>query len=107
MQSLIQGICKRTLTVVFWFQNGTICCMKTITLKNIPERLLSQLKDEAKNNHRSLNGEIIFALQLYLLRKKDRPTPEETIRKAREFRAKVKGELSLDEIERSINEGRP
>lgn len=81
--------------------------MKTITLKNIPERLLEQLREEAKSNHRSLNGEIIFALQLHLLRKKDRPSPEETIRQAREFRAKVKGELSIDEIERSINEGRP
>ena len=81
--------------------------MKAITLKNIPERLLTQLKEEAKNNQRSLNGEILFALQVYLLRKKDRPTAEETIRKAREFRARVKGELSIEEIERAINEGRP
>ena len=81
--------------------------MKTITLKNIPEKLLAQLKEEAKGNQRSLNGEILFALQVYLLMKKDRPTPEETIRKAREFRAKVKGELSAEEIDRAINEGRP
>lgn len=81
--------------------------MATITLKNIPEKIYSELKEEAKNNHRSLNGEILFALQLYLLRKNERPTSEEVIRKAREFRVKVKGVLSPEEIERSINEGRP
>lgn len=81
--------------------------MPTITLKNIPDHIYSELKQEAKNNHRSLNGEILFALQLYLLSKKERPSWEEVIQKAREFRAKVKGALSPDEIEGAINEGRP
>lgn len=81
--------------------------MATITVKNIPDQVYSDLKDEAKNNHRSLNGEILYALQLHLLRRNERPSSEEIIRKAREFRAKVKGGLSPEEIDRAINEGRP
>lgn len=81
--------------------------MATITLKNIPEKVYSDLKKEAKNNHRSVNGEILFAIQLHLMRRKERPGPEEVIRKAREFRAKVKGMLSADDIDHAINEGRP
>lgn len=81
--------------------------MASITLKNIPEKLISELKTEAKNNQRSLNGEILFALQLYLLKKKERPDFNEIIRKAREFRSKVKGQLSVEDIDNAINEGRP
>jgi antitoxin FitA len=93
--------------VVFWFHNGTILrYMKTITLKNIPEDLYSRLKLMAKENQRSLNGEILFALQTFLLTRKERPSAEEVIRQAREFREKIKVVLSDDEIENAINEGR-
>jgi antitoxin FitA len=81
--------------------------MATVTLKNIPEKVYSDLKKEAKDNHRSLNGEILFALQLYLQRKRERPHSEEIMRKARELRARVKGSLSAEEIDGAINEGRP
>lgn len=37
--------------------------MTTITLKNIPERVYSRLKELAKLRHRSLNSEIISCLE--------------------------------------------
>ena len=80
--------------------------MATITLKNIPEDDYKRLKEKAKNNQRSLNGEILFAIKLYLL-KQERMDPEELIRRAREIRSKVKGMLTEEEIEKGINEGRP
>jgi hypothetical protein len=79
--------------------------MTTITLKNIPPKIYSDLKTLAKNTHRSLNGEILFALQLHIARKSERPGPEEVIRKAREFRAKVKGIIGTEEIEQTISDG--
>jgi len=80
--------------------------MASITIKNIPEDLVSRLKKKAKSSQRSLNGEIIIALMGYL-NKVSRPDPEEIIRMAREFRAKAKGTLSEEEIRAAINEGRP
>jgi plasmid stability protein len=80
--------------------------MASITIKNIPDDLLSKLKKRAKNSHRSLNGEIIMALMGYL-NKDSRPDPQEIIHMARQFRAKVKGTLTEEEIRAAINEGRP
>jgi antitoxin FitA len=80
--------------------------MINVTLKNIPEKLYDDLKAEAKTNHRSLNGEILFALQLHLGRKK-KPNSQEFIAKARAFRNQIKGRLTAEEIEKAINEGRP
>ena len=37
--------------------------MATITLKNIPERVYTRLKELAKLRHRSLNSEIISCLE--------------------------------------------
>ena len=42
--------------------NGSI--MANITIKGIPEALHKRLKDEAHDNHRSLNAEIIHRLQV-------------------------------------------
>ena len=48
--------------------------MATLTLKNVPEDLVEQLKDEAKQNRRSLNQEAIFRLERSLgLRKRSVP----------------------------------
>ncbi len=40
--------------------------MATLTLKNVPEELVEQLKEEAKQNRRSLNQEAIFRLEVSL-----------------------------------------
>jgi hypothetical protein len=42
-----------------WFQNGSM----NITVKNVPESIYKVMKREAKENKRSLNSEIILALE--------------------------------------------
>jgi hypothetical protein len=42
-----------------WFQNGSV----NITVKNIPEPIYRAIKREAKKNRRSLNAQIIEALE--------------------------------------------
>ena len=37
--------------------------MATLTLKNVPEELVEQLKEEAKQNRRSLNQEALSRLE--------------------------------------------
>ena len=80
--------------------------MVNITLKNIPEEIYKQLRKRAKSNERSINGEILFMLKRHLAAE-ERANPEDIIREAREFRKKVKGTISLEELEKAINEGRP
>lgn len=80
--------------------------MPTITLKNIPEQLYDRLKSLAKLRHRSLNSEIIFTLEKAVgLAEED---PHTLRQQAKGFRNSVlaKGELTPDEIEKAINEGR-
>ena len=79
--------------------------MATITIKNIPKELYERLKVLAKLRHRSLNSEIIHSLEKSI--GVGEVDPEKIRAQIREFRQKVKGSLSLDEIEKSINEGRP
>ena len=42
-----------------WFQNGSM----TVTVKNIPSTVYAAIKKEAQRNRRSLNSEIIRALE--------------------------------------------
>ena len=37
--------------------------MVTLTIKNIPEELYQRLKIQAKNNHRSINKEVITIIE--------------------------------------------
>lgn len=81
--------------------------MATITLKNIPDALYERLKYFAKLRHRSLNGEIIHNLE------KSVGLPEEDVEELRKqitaFRKSIgkKGQLTDEEIENAIDEGRP
>ena len=42
-----------------WFQNGSV----NITVKNVPDPIYRAIKREARRNRRSLNAEIIVALE--------------------------------------------
>jgi hypothetical protein len=81
--------------------------MATITLKNIPDSLYARLKFFAKLRHRSLNSEIIYNLE------KSVGLPEEDTEELRKqiiaFRKSIgeKGQVTDEEIEKAINEGRP
>lgn len=94
--------CLKKEKVVFWNQNGTV--VANITLKNIPEKTYEQLKERAKKNQRSINSEIIRAIENHI--HFERPSSEELLAKAREFRSRIKSMLGADEIEKAINEGR-
>ncbi len=37
--------------------------MKTMTVKNMPQKLYERLKNSARSNHRSLNSEIIVCIE--------------------------------------------
>lgn len=37
--------------------------MPSLTVKNIPDKVLKRLKEKAKSNHRSLQGEVLYTLE--------------------------------------------
>jgi plasmid stability protein len=79
--------------------------MATITVKNIPPLIYERLKQQAENNRRSINSEIITILEKALsIQPIDVEATIETSRKLRELTANYT--LTADEIEKMINEGR-
>ena len=79
--------------------------MATLTIKNVPERIYDRIKMQAKNNHRSINGEIIFLLEQALsISPIDVEAALKRARKIRELTAHYV--ISADEIEKMIDEGR-
>jgi antitoxin FitA len=79
--------------------------MVTVTIKNIPEQVYERIKAQAKNNHRSINGEILSILeQAISLPPIDVQATLERARKVRELTANYT--VTADEIEKMINEGR-
>jgi plasmid stability protein len=79
--------------------------MATITVKNIPDNLYRKLKESAKENHRSMNSEVILAIKLSVFRKKveDVDAFLEQARKIRELTAGYRA--TAEEIEEAINAG--
>ncbi len=79
--------------------------MVTITIKNIPEEIYERIKTQAKNNHRSINGEVISIIEKALsIPPLDIKTTLERAKKIRELTAHYV--ITADEIEKFINEGR-
>jgi plasmid stability protein len=80
--------------------------MASITVKNIPDDLYTQLKARAQAHRRSVNGELIHCLETVL-----RPTKlsaEERLRRFRSVRPKIDAQaVSDEEIRQAIDEGRP
>jgi plasmid stability protein len=54
--------------------------MASLTLKGIPDELLAQLKREAAEQRRSLNGEVLYRLERSVGDPSRRPLPGETVR---------------------------
>ncbi len=79
--------------------------MVAITLKNIPPDLYENLKQQAKANHRSLNGEILARLELAM---RIKPlNVEETLEHARILReATAHYVITDEELTKFKNEGR-
>jgi hypothetical protein len=81
--------------------------MATLTLKNVPEALVGQLKEEAKQNRRSLNQEAIFRLERSLdIRMR---TAEKTVAAVRRLHRQLAGvqPVSAAFVARAKRQGRP
>lgn len=79
--------------------------MSSLTIKNIPEALHQRLRDSAERNHRSLNGEVLAALDHYFSER--RPSGEQLLASIRSLRQETAIYASAEEIDRARNEGRP
>ena len=80
--------------------------MPTITLKNLPHGLHRELKNRAKEHHRSLNKEIISTLNS-ATGNVHRVDVDALIREARVARSKFTREISAAEIDAWKRAGRP
>ena len=80
--------------------------MPTITLKNIPDSLYSQLKVAASSHRRSLNSEILYCVERALGTHKINAS--EHIEEARKIREKTaQYRITDQEIDDAKNTGRP
>ena len=80
--------------------------MPALTIKNIPDDVYNALKDKAKQQHRSINSEVIMCLKRSLLPK--RISPEERLSAIRAIRSQIKSAvITTEDIDQAINEGRP
>ena len=79
--------------------------MVTLTLKGIPDDLYEKLKEVAKANNRSINGEVLFAIKRAILaRPIDVESTLERTRRIRELTAHYV--VTDEELTRFKNEGR-
>ncbi len=81
--------------------------MATVTLKNVPLELVTQLKKEARQNRRSLNQEALSRLEVSLAVPK-RSGPD-AVKALRRLHRRMAGLTPLTDafLERAKNEGRP
>ncbi len=80
--------------------------MPALTIKNIPDDLYDELKNIAKQHHRSINSEVIVCLKRSLFPK--RISLDERLSTIRAIRSQIKpNTITAKDIDRAINEGRP
>ena len=80
--------------------------MPTLTVKNIPEDLYTQLKHYAAINRRSLNSEILVCIEKVI--RSSRIPPEISLTRARQLRAKTaKNPISEKDFNQAKMVGRP
>ena len=80
--------------------------MATVTLKNVPEELVRRLKQEAKQNRRSLNQEALARLESSLTA--HRLSGGDTVKALRRLHKRLAGLAPLTDafLNRAKNEGR-
>ena len=80
--------------------------MPALTIKNVPNDLYHELKLAAERHHRSINSEVIVCLKRSLLTV--RINPEDRLRDIRMLRSQIRPDVvTVEEINRAIDEGRP
>ncbi len=78
--------------------------MSTITIRNISDNLHKKLQKRAKAFHRSLNNEIIFALESAVLESKIEV--EEILQKSEVVRNRLNFKITLSELNTAKQMGR-
>ena len=82
--------------------------MPSLTIKNIRQEVLDRLKEKAKQNHRSLNQQVIDILTLEAMSEPEMTEAQLMARMDRmreKLRARGVPELTWEEMEAMINEG--
>jgi len=79
--------------------------MASLTLKNIPEDLVEQLRRSAAEARRSLNSEILYRLDASV--RSRRLDPEELLDRARAVRRTVSHPVTEEDLRRARSQGRP
>lgn len=80
--------------------------MATITVKNIPDELYTQLKAVANANRRSVNSEVIVCIERRLT--SYRPNVDDILQRARTLRKMTAAHPISDEaLDEAITAGRP
>jgi plasmid stability protein len=74
---------------------------KTVTLRNIPDGVMSRLRSQARRNSRSMQAELLSIVTATVV---DRESLREQIAACRQT---VRTPLTLEKIHRAIDEGRP
>lgn len=77
----------------------------SITIRDIPDEVHKRLKERAERHHRSLNSEIIVSLKRSVM--SHERDPDQILARADQLRKRVKGSLTMEEIQAAIEEGRP
>lgn len=77
----------------------------TYTLKNIPDAIYEKIKLRAQRHRRSINSEIINIL--FEATSRRRPSAEEIVARADALRARTKGFLTEEFLQRVKREGLP
>jgi len=96
--------------MIEWYQNGTIInkeeiLMVNLTLKNLNENLHKKLIKQAKKHNRSLNKEILTCLENAVQNKPI--STEKLLAQVKEIRNKLKGSITVEEINNAKSAKRP
>lgn len=78
--------------------------MATITVKNIPDDIYEKFKENAKENHRSVNSEIILLMKMSVMRR--RVDVNAVLEGARQIRDSISYYITDEELTKFKNEGR-
>lgn len=76
-----------------------------ITIRDIPDEIYEKLKLQANKHHRSINSEVIVYLKRIV--QSHQHSPEQIIARAKNLKQKANGSLSMKQIQKSIEQGRP
>jgi hypothetical protein len=80
--------------------------MPSLTIKNMPEELLDELREEAAQNRRSLNQEVIVRLEQSIARAGARDS-QLMLERIRAVRERIQAPVNDAALRRARREGRP